>query len=231
MVSERLERAEARARRLGVRGLTADRVRVNLAEVRDEVVQAAGGRDVEILAAVKYVALEDLGVLAEAGLTTQGENRAQELERKAAAHPDFTWDFIGQLQSRKVKAVAPRVRRIHSVGSDSALEQVGRHAHAGLEILVQVNIAGEEGKAGIAPAELPAFLDRAAALEAPRPVGLMVMPPLASDPEDSRRWFAAARRLAEEHALHHLSMGTTQDFAVAVEEGATVVRIGSRLYC
>jgi len=208
-----------------VRGLTPERVRANLAEVRDEVAQAGRGRDVEILAAVKYVALEELGVLAEAGLTTVAENRAQELERKAAAHPELTWDFIGQLQSRKVKAIAPLVRRIHSVGSDSAKAALAR-TDADVEVLVQVNIAGEEGKAGIAAADLSAFVEDLR----PRPVGLMVMPPLAERPEDSRRWFAAARELAERHGLHQLSMGTTQDFAVAVEEGATVVRIGSRLY-
>jgi pyridoxal phosphate enzyme (YggS family) len=212
--------------------LTAERVRANLAEVRDEVAAAArrAGRDpgdVEIVAAVKYVALEDLGALADAGVATVAENRAQELERKAAAYPDaFTWDFIGQLQSRKVRTIAPLARRIHSVASDSALKELRKHARPGLEFLVEVNIAGEEGKAGIAPDELGAFIDRAPF----PPVGLMTMPPLAERPEDSRRWFAALRELAERHGLAHLSMGTTQDFAVAVEEGATMVRIGSRLY-
>jgi PLP dependent protein len=211
-----------------VRGLTADRVRANLAEVRDEVAQAAGGRPVEILAAVKYVPVEDLGELADAGLTLLGENRAQELERKVAAlegRSEVTWDFIGQLQSRKVKVVAPLVRRIHSLGSDSAREALAR-LDTGAEVYVQVNIAGEEGKAGIAPDDLARFLDATT----PRPVGLTVMPPLAHDPEDSRRWFAAARELADGHGLPGLSMGTTQDFPVAVQEGATCVRIGSRLY-
>jgi PLP dependent protein len=209
-----------------VTGLTTDRVRANLAEVREEVDAAAGGRTVEILAAVKYVALEELGVLAEAGIEVVGENRAQELERKAAAHPELTWDFIGQLQSRKVKVIAPLVRRIHSVASDSALKELGKHARPGLEVLVEVNIAEEEGKAGIAPADLGAFVERC-----PVPVvGLMTMPPLAERPEDSRRWFAALRDLAAAHDLPELSMGTTQDFAVAVEEGATIVRIGTRLY-
>jgi PLP dependent protein len=215
-----------------VSGLTAERVRANLAEVRDEVAQAAAraGRDptdVALLAAVKYVAAEDLGALAEAGVTLVGENRAQELEAKAAAHPGvFTWDFIGQLQSRKVKVIAPIVRRIHSVATESALRQLGKHARPGLEFLVEVNISGEEGKAGIAPDELGDFLERCPF----PPVGLMTMPPLADEPEDSRRWFAAARELAERHGLAELSMGTTQDFAVAVEEGATIVRLGTRLY-
>jgi len=215
-----------------VTGLTADRVRANLAEVRAEVDAAAGGRRVEILAAVKYVAVEELGVLAEAGVEVVGENRAQELERKAAAwggRADFTWDFIGQLQSRKVKVIAPLVRRIHSVASDSALKELGKHARPGLEALVEVNIAGEEGKAGIAPAELGAFVERGRAGPC-SVVGLMTMPPLAERPEDSRRWFAALRELAGRHGLPELSMGTTQDFPVAVEEGATIVRIGTRLY-
>ncbi|MDQ3739925.1 MAG: YggS family pyridoxal phosphate enzyme [Actinomycetota bacterium] len=211
--------------------LNADAVRANLAEIRDEVAAAASRagrdpRDVEIVAAVKYVALEDLGALAEAGVTHVAENRAQELERKRDAHPGFTWDFIGQLQSRKVKVLAPLVRRIHSVASDSALKELGKHARPGLEFLVEVNIAGEEGKAGIAPADLGAFVERAPFA----PVGLMTMPPLAETPEDSRRWFAALRELAAQHGLQHLSMGTTQDFPVAVEEGATMVRVGTRLY-
>ena len=214
-----------------VHGLTADRVRANAQAVRDEIAEAArkAGRDpadVELLAAVKYVPLEEIGVLAEAGLATVGENRAQELERKAAAQPDLVWDFIGQLQSRKVKTIAPLVRRIHSVASDSALKELGKHGRDDLEVLVEINIAGEEGKAGIAPAELGAFIERCPA----KVVGLMTMPPLAERPEDSRRWFAALRDLAAAHDLPHLSMGTTQDFAVAVEEGATIVRIGTRLY-
>jgi uncharacterized pyridoxal phosphate-containing UPF0001 family protein len=203
-----------------VTGLTAERVRRNLDEVREEL----GGADVEILAAVKYVAIEDLGMLREAGITLVGENRAQELQAKAAAHPDLTWEFIGQLQSRKVKTIVPLVRRIHSVGSESAVEQLVKHWRDDLEVLVQVNIAGEEGKAGVAPDALPAYLDRLPFS------GLMVMPPAAESPEDSRRWFAAARELADRHGLRQLSMGTTQDFAVAAQEGATVVRIGSRLY-
>ena len=209
-------------------GLTAERVRANLAEVREEVDAAAGGRAVEVLAAVKYVPVEELGVLAEAGVALVGENRAQELERKALAWPDagFTWDFIGQLQSRKVRQIAPHVRRIHSVASDSALRELGKHPRPGLEVLVEVNVAGEADKAGIAPADLGAFVERC-----PVPVvGLMTMPPLAAAPQDNRRWFAALRELAERHGLPELSMGTTQDFAVAVEEGATVVRIGTRLF-
>ena len=213
-----------------IQGLTADRVRANLAEVREQVAQAAAGRAVEILAAVKYVALEELSVLAEAGITTVAENRAQELEAKAAAQPDLTWDFIGQLQSRKVRTIAPLVRRIHSVASDSALKELAKHGHDALEVLVEVNIAGEEGKAGIAPADLGSFVERLGGLGTCVVVGLMTMPPLAERPEESRRWFAALRDLAAEHGLPHLSMGTTQDFPVAVEEGATIVRVGTRLY-
>lgn len=218
-----------------IRGLDAARVRANADAVREEIAQACAwaGRDpgdVELLAAVKYVAVEELPVLAAAGIRVLGENRAQELERKAAAWADrdlgpVTWDFIGHLQSRKVRTLAPIVRRIHSVGSDSALRELGR-LEAPPEVLVEVNIAGEEAKSGIAPAELPAFLERC-----PAPVaGLMTMPPLATDPQDSRRWFAALAELAARHGLRELSMGTTQDFAVAVEEGATIVRIGTKLY-
>jgi PLP dependent protein len=210
-----------------IRGLDAAVVARNLARVREEI--SGAGRDpddVEVLAAVKYVALEELGVLAEAGVRVAGENRAQDLEAKAAAHPELTWDFIGQLQSRKVKAILPRVRYVHSVASDSALKELGRHGTPQTQVLVQVNIAAEDGKAGIAPDELPAFLERCPV----EVVGLMTMPPAAERPEDSRRWFAALRELAAAHGLRELSMGTTQDYEVAAREGATIVRIGSRLY-
>jgi PLP dependent protein len=211
-----------------ITGLRADVVRANLERVRSEIV--AAGRDpesVQVLAAVKYVPLEELGVLAEAGLTLLGENRAQDLTAKAEAYPGvFTWDFIGHLQSRKVSQVLPHVRYIETVASDSALEQLRRHGTASTEILVEVNVAGEEGKSGIAPGELPAFLERSPV----KVVGLMTMPPLAPEPEASRRYFGALRKLAAEHDLPHLSMGTSQDYLVAVEEGATIVRLGTGLY-
>jgi PLP dependent protein len=212
-------------------GLSSARVRENAARIRADIDAAArrAGRDpgdVELLAAVKYVALEDIGVLLDAGVTLLGENRAQELEAKAAAWPGARWHFIGQLQSRKVKQILPLVELIHSVASDSALRQLERHGTPGTEVLVEVNVAGEEGKAGIAPAELPGFLERAPV----RVVGLMGMPPFADDPEQSRPHFAALRELAREHGLRHLSMGTSQDYAVAVEEGATIVRLGSVLF-
>ena len=207
------------------------RVRENAARIRAEIDEAAAraGRDpadIELLAAVKYVGVEDLGALVEAGITLFGENRAQELQAKAAAQPDVRWHFIGQLQSRKVKQIVPLVELIHSVASDSALAQLERHGTPETEILVEVNVAGEEGKAGIAPADLGAFLDCAPV----RVVGLMGMPPLTDDPERSRPHFAALRELASHHGLPHLSMGTSQDYAVAVEEGATIVRVGSVLF-
>jgi pyridoxal phosphate enzyme (YggS family) len=207
-----------------IRGLDPDRVRENLAAVRAEI----GRDDVEILAAVKYVALEELEVLVDAGVTHVGENRAQDLVAKAAtaAGSRLTWDFIGQLQSRKVKQVLPHVRLIHSVASDSVLTQLGRHASAGTEVLVEVNVAGEAGKSGVAPAELDAFIERCPV----RVSGLMTMPPAAERPEDSRRWFAALAELAAARDLRRLSMGTTQDFAIAAQEGATIVRVGSRLF-
>jgi pyridoxal phosphate enzyme (YggS family) len=223
-----------------IEGLTVEGVRANVERVRCEIADAAAraGRsadDVQLLAAVKYVAVDELPVLAQAGISLVGENRAQELERKVAAPggEQLTWDFIGHLQSRKVKTILPLVRMIHSVGSESVVEQLGRHAKAGrdrVKVLVEVNIAGEEGKSGIAPAALDDFLDRTQEVGGVEVAGLMTMPPLASDPEDSRRWFAALAELAAARGLPELSMGTTQDFAVAVEEGATIVRVGTKLY-
>jgi PLP dependent protein len=210
-----------------ITGIDAARVRANLERVREQV--AGTGRDpaeVELLAAVKYVPLEEMDVLAEAGIEVAGENRAQDLEAKSAAHPELTWDFIGHLQSRKVKQVLPHVRYVHSVSTDSVLRQLERHGTPETEVLVEVNVAGEEGKSGIAPAELDDFVARCPV----RVVGLMTMPPLAEDPEDSRPWFAALAELAAERGLHHLSMGTSQDYLVAVEEGATIVRLGTTLY-
>lgn len=214
-----------------VHGLTGERVAANLARIREEIAASAAraGRaaeDVEIVAAGKYVPADELGALADGGIRVVGENRAQDLVEKAERWGDrLTFDFIGHLQSRKVRQVVPHVRLIHSVASDSVLEQLARHAPPGLEVLVQVNVAGEEGKDGIAPAELDAFIERCSVPV----VGLMTMPPLAPEPEANRRWFAALRDLAEARGLRHLSMGTTQDYAVAVEEGATIVRIGTSL--
>jgi len=211
-----------------IRGLSAAQVRANLEQVRDEIVQA--GRDpgtVEILAAVKYVPVEELQVLAEAGLTLLGENRAQELVAKAEAYPGrFTWDFIGHLQSRKVRSLLPHVRYLETVASDTTLAQLGRHADPQTEVLVEVNVAGEAGKSGIAPEELAGFIERCPV----RVVGLMAMPPLAGRPEDNRPHFAALRGLAQEHGLRELSMGTSQDYLVAVQEGATIIRLGKQLY-
>jgi pyridoxal phosphate enzyme (YggS family) len=213
-------------------GLTAATVRANLERARAEIARAARevGRDpaeVELLAAVKYVPAAELDVLAEAGIELVGENRAQDLERKADSHPGlFTWDFIGQLQSRKVKQILPYVRYIHSVASDSVLVQLGRHAAPSTEVLVEVNVAGEAGKSGVAPSELGAFLERCPVTV----VGLMTMPPFARSGEENRVHFATLRELAGEHGLPHLSMGTSQDYPVAVQEGATIVRLGSCLY-
>jgi pyridoxal phosphate enzyme (YggS family) len=211
-----------------IRGLRVERVRENLDRVREEI--TAAGRElaeVQILAAVKYLDADELPVLAEAGVTLLGENRAQELERKAAAYPGtFTWDFIGQLQSRKVRTLLPLVRLIHSVASDSALAQLERHADPNVEVLVEVNLAGEASKSGVAPDELDAFLDRCPV----RVAGLMTMPPRATRPEDSRRYFAALRELGAARGLRELSMGTTQDYTEALREGATIIRLGSTLF-
>ena len=211
-----------------IRGLRAEVVARNLARAREAI--SAAGRDpgeVEILAAVKYLPAEELAALADGGVTVVGENRAQELAAKSAALPGrFTWDFIGQLQSRKVKDVLPHVRYIHSVASDSALAQLARHGGPGTQVLIEVNVAGEAGKSGIAPDELPAFLERCPVSV----VGLMTMPPFTDDPEESRPHFAALRRLAEAHGLPQLSMGTSQDYVVAAQEGATIVRLGTSLF-
>jgi PLP dependent protein len=215
-----------------ISGLDAGRVRERVAEVRERIEAAAqrAHRDpteVELLAAVKYVALDELGTLAAAGLTLVGENRAQELVAKASAYEGvFTWDFIGHLQSRKVKDVVPHVRCIHSVASESVLTQLERHGRPQTAVLVEVNVAGEGSKSGIEPADLKAFIARC-----PVPVaGLMTMPPAVASPEQSRSHFAALRELAAANGLRHLSMGTSQDYEVAVEEGATIVRLGSILY-
>jgi len=197
-----------------------DAVRDNLARIRERV-----GPEVEILAATKYVADSDLPALAEAGIELVGENRVQDMLRKQGAHRElFTWDFIGALQSRKLRDIAPNVRLIHSVASESALRRLEQHPAN--EVLIQVNMAGEGSKEGIDPSELAAYIEGC-----PCPVtGLMTMPPFVEDPEDNRRHFARLAELAAEHGLARLSMGTSQDYAVAAEEGATIVRVGSVLY-
>jgi PLP dependent protein len=203
-------------------GLDPARIAANLGEVRE-----AAGEGVEILAATKYVPLEEMGALAEAGVRLVGENRQQDLAAKRERWGDaFEWDFIGNLQSRKVRQLLPACRLIHSVASDSALEQLGRHGSPSTEVLVEVNVAGEGGKGGILPAGLGAFLERCPV----RVSGLMTMPPFSEDPEASRPHFARLAELAGEHGLPRLSMGTSQDWRVAVEEGATTIRLGTTLY-
>jgi PLP dependent protein len=205
-----------------IHGLEAAKIAANLGRVRERA-----GEAVEILAATKYVPVEEMGALAEAGITLVGENRLQELEAKRERWARaFEWDFIGNLQSRKVKGLLPLCRLIHSVASDSALEQLRRHADPGTEVLIEVNVAGEEAKGGIAPDELGAFIERCPV----RVAGLMTMPPFSQDPEDSRPHFARLAHLAADHGLERLSMGTSQDWPVAVEEGATILRLGTVLY-
>jgi uncharacterized pyridoxal phosphate-containing UPF0001 family protein len=205
-----------------IRGIAAATVIANLERVREQA-----GEGVEILAATKYVPLEEMGTLAEAGVTLVGENRQQDLAAKHERWGDaFQWDFIGALQSRKVRQLLPLCRLIHSVASDSALAQLERHGTPDTEILVEVNVAGEEGKAGIAPADLGGFIERCPV----RVGGLMTMPPFSHDPEESRPHFARLAELAGEHGLARLSMGTSQDWPVAVDEGATVIRLGTALF-
>ena len=185
---------------------------------RLEAVQAQVGEGVTIVAATKYVPLADMARLVEAGVTVVGENRAQDLEAKHAEYGDaFRWHFIGHLQSNKVKVINRICELVHSLDSDSAARRLE------IPALVQVNLAGEGSKSGIAPAELSAYLGYDVR-------GLSTMPPASGSPEASRPWFARLRDLAAEHGLRELSMGTSQDFTVAAEEGATHVRVGSMLF-
>jgi pyridoxal phosphate enzyme (YggS family) len=205
-----------------IHGLEAEKIRANLERVRERA-----GAEVEILAATKYVPPEEMGALADAGVELVGENRLQDLEEKRERWGDaFTWDFIGNVQSRKVKRILPLVRLIHSVASDSVLTQLERHGAADTEVLVEVNVAGEESKGGVAPAELGEFIERCPV----RVAGLMTMPPFSTDPEVSRPAFARLAELAAEHGLSRLSMGTSQDWEVALDEGATILRLGTALY-
>jgi hypothetical protein len=194
---------------------TASEMAERYARVCEEV-----GPGVTVVVATKYVSPDELGVLAEAGVAVVGENRAQELERKHALYGDvFRWHFIGHLQSNKVKVVNALCELVHSVGSDSAARRVT------IPALLEVNLSGEESKSGVAPAEIASFLQRYPLIR-----GLMTMPPLADDPEASRPHFRRLRELAAEHGLAELSMGTSQDYRVAVAEGATLVRIGSTIF-
>jgi uncharacterized pyridoxal phosphate-containing UPF0001 family protein len=181
-------------------------------------VQEQVGAGVTVVAATKYVALADMAALVEAGVTVVGENRAQDLEAKHAEYGDaFRWHFIGHLQSNKVKVVNRICELVHSLDTDSAARRLEVPA------LVQVNLAGEASKSGVPPEEIEAFLRYDVR-------GLATMPPAAASPEDSRQWFSRLRELASQHGLRELSMGTTQDYAVAAEEGATYVRVGSLLF-
>lgn len=199
--------------------LSADRVRAAYARVRDEV-----GPAVTVVVATKYVSADELAVLAEAGVEVVGENRLQDLEAKRGRHGDaFRWHFIGHLQSRKAKDVSDLCELCHSLSSLSAARRLT------IPSLVEVNLSGEETKSGVAPGELPAFLAEAQELGV-EVRGLMTMPPLSDDPEASRPYFRSLRELAAEHGLPELSMGTSQDYRVAAEEGATLVRVGSLLF-
>jgi PLP dependent protein len=190
-------------------------VRAKYERIRNEV-----GDAVTIVAATKYVSVEEMAVLAEAGIDVVGENRAQDLERKHAEFGDaFRWHFIGHLQSNKAKVVNAMCELVHSLDSESAARRLT------IPALLEINLAGEGTKSGIPPGEVPRFLNLY-----PDVRGLMTMPPETSDPEASRPFFRQLRELAEEHGLKELSMGTSQDYRVAVDEGATHIRLGSALY-
>jgi PLP dependent protein len=190
-----------------------DRIREHVARVR-----AATGPDVTLVAATKYVSVVDMAALLEAGVAVVGENRAQDLEAKHAVYGDaFRWHFIGRLQSNKVKVVNGICELVHSLDTLSVAKRLE------IPALVQVNLAAEASKGGIRPEELPSLLGDGV-------VGLSTMPPAADDPEASRPWFRRLKELADLHGLQELSMGTTQDYVVAAEEGATYVRVGSALF-
>ena len=195
--------------------MSPDRIRERYEQIRTEV-----GPEVTVVAATKYVSVEDMAALAEAGIEVVGENRAQDLETKHAVYGDaFRWHFIGHLQSRKAKVVNRICELVHSLDSESAARRLTVPA------LVEVNLSGEPTKSGVQPDELAALLSLYRDV-----CGLMTMPPLADDPEVSRPYFRRLRALADEHGLAEVSMGTSQDYRVAVEEGATMVRLGSVLW-
>jgi PLP dependent protein len=194
---------------------------MNAAALRERYqrLREEAGPDVTVVVATKYVSLEQLAVLAEAGVEVVGENRAQDLQAKHAAYGDaFRWHFIGRLQSNKVKVVNPICELVHSLDSESAARRLTVPA------LLEVNLSDEPTKSGVPPEEIGDWLTRMPSLR-----GLMTMPPLAHDSEASRQWFRRLRELAEAHGLRELSMGTSQDWRVAVEEGATLIRVGSVL--
>ncbi|MEX0993030.1 MAG: YggS family pyridoxal phosphate-dependent enzyme [Solirubrobacterales bacterium] len=228
-----------------IESIEVETVRANVAIARERIADAAvrAGRDsaqVELLAATKYVPLELMGKLVEAGIVLAGENTAQDLAAKHERLSNrITFDFIGHLQSRKTKDVLPLVRLIHSVESASVVARIERHATAPVEVLLEVNASGEQSKFGLTPSDVDPFID-AASTEAPkvRFAGLMTMPPFTDDPERARPCFSALYDLAQrlrrdwgpQHGFKTLSMGTSQDYEVAVEEGATIVRLGAVLY-
>lgn len=203
------------ANQTGRVALSADGVRERYERIRAEV-----GDAVTIVAATKYVSVVELAVLAEAGIEVVGENRAQDLEAKHAVYADtFRWHFIGHLQSRKAKTVNAICELVHSLSSESAAKRLE------IPALVEVNLSGEETKSGVSEGELDALI-----AAYPDVRGLMTMPPEAEDPESSRPYFRRLRELAADRGLMELSMGTSQDYRIAVEEGATLIRIGSVLY-
>jgi len=199
--------------------LSADQIAANYARIREEV-----GTGVTVVAATKYVSADEMALLAEAGVEVVGENRLQDLASKHERYGErFRWHFIGHLQSRKARDVSELCELCHSLASESAAKRLTVPA------LVEVNLSGEDSKSGVPPEALPAFLEEARSLGVDVR-GLMTMPPLAEEPEGSRPYFRRLRELAGEHGLRELSMGTSQDYRVAAEEGATLVRVGSVLY-
>lgn len=223
--------------------IDADRLREVLDEARERLDAAArvsgrGPGAVELILAGKYVPVEDVPALIAAGVGVVGENRLQDLQAKAAvAQGRLTFDFIGHLQRRKVRDVLRAVRLIHSVDSARLAAEIAARAEGPTRVLVEVNVAEEPTKGGIVPPQLRAFVDEVSVHSDLVIGGLMAMPPSHSDAELSRPYFAAVRSLADDlarewqgrHDFRDLSMGTSQDYVVAAEEGATMVRVGRGL--
>ncbi len=223
--------------------ISLEKVRKNIDRVHSDIEQACAKSDrspneIELLAATKYVETDQMGLLSDAGVRLVGENRAQDLlKRKERWGERFTWDFIGNLQSRKVKLILPEVRLVHSVCTNSVVSQIERWADDAVRVLLAVNVAGEESKPGILIEDVDRFIESVSQCQRLHIEGLMTMPPLAESPESSRRYFSELRDLAHrldrswspEHEFKVLSMGTSQDYRVAIEEGATIIRLGSTL--
>ena len=214
-------------------------IRANLERVRERIARAAerAGRraeDVLLIGVSKTVEVARIREAVAAGVPALGENRVQEARAKVAAlGRPVPWHLVGHLQTNKVKEALGLFDVIHSLDRLELAKELDRRARSAgraVDALVEVNVAGEPSKGGVAPEGLGVLLDAVAGLDHVRVRGLMAIPPEAGDPEDSRAWFRALGKLGERHGLAALSMGMSADFEVAIEEGATMVRIGTAIF-